>query len=157
MPYFALRRHVSPLGESRWKSRNGSPLRLWTDLTFLNLQTPKDERSQYGMLEAQISFVICGSANMRWAGYAFVDTAFDDEDLEDDCFVYDGFHEDPISLLDADLPIWDARQYFLRIVKISMFAVLKEWEYLVRNVERAIMQYVCLDAFDLIPQKTCSH
>lgn len=145
MTYFALERQ--PLGEHRWKAGNGSRSQQWTDLTFLNLQAPKDqEQVQYGMYERQISFVVCGSDNKRWAGYAFVDTAFDDKDPEDDSVSDDGIYPDPISLygeVDTNLPIRHARQYFLLIVKLRMAQVRNHWRYLVRYVERRINQYVC--------------
>lgn len=102
------------------------------------------------MHEAQISFVVCGSDNRRWVGYAFVDTDSDGDDLADHNFPHEGFHADPIASdgkLDANLPIWDPREYFLMIFEIRMAQVLKEWEYLVLTVERSIKRYVCCRFF----------
>jgi hypothetical protein len=123
-----------------------TPPRQWTDLTFLNIQPPRSQdQKQYGIHEAQISFVICGSDNRRWVGYGFVDTEFDRENLADHDLSYVGKHEDPIAFgeLDANLPIWDPREYFLMVLQIRMAQVLKEWECLIRTVERSINQYVC--------------
>jgi hypothetical protein len=115
-------------------------------LSFLKLQVPKskDPIKKFGIHEAQISFVICGADNTRWVVYAFVDTDSDDEELEDEILSYREFHADPLSdgELDANCPIWDPREYFLRIVEIRMVQVLKEWKYLARTVERSIRKYV---------------
>ncbi|PSS22711.1 hypothetical protein M430DRAFT_16661 [Amorphotheca resinae ATCC 22711] len=140
--YFALRAS-SPKDPSRIIG-NINPPRQWTDLSFLKIQPPKSQdQREYGMHEAQISVVICGSDNWRWAGYAFIDTSFEGEDLGDGIFSYEDVHEDPIasnSELHANLPIWDPREYFLTILEIRMTQVRKELEYLVRTVERSVKQ-----------------
>jgi hypothetical protein len=146
LPYFALRISQPPKDVPR-KVVNGNPPRQWTDLSFLKIQTSRSEdQKKCGIYEAQISFVICGSDNWRWVAYAFVDTDFNGEDLGDEVFSYEGVHEDPIASdakLDANLPIGDPREYFLMIFEIRMAQVLKEWELLVRTVERSIKRYVC--------------
>lgn len=107
------------------------------------------------MYEAQISLVICGPDEKHWDAYAFVDRYFDGENLlKEDDFSYDEFQEDPIAsdlendtnlpVIDANLPKWSAREYFLDIVEFRMAQVAKEWEYLVRMVERGIKDYVRL-------------
>ena len=144
IPYFALR--TSPPARSQRTARKTTPPRQWIDLEFLQIE-PQDSQNprHYGIHEAQISFALCGPDDGRWVGYAFVDTEFDGEDLTEDNFSYEGIHEDPIALdkMDANLPIWDPREYFLMIVEIRMAQVMKEWEYLVRTVERSITRYVC--------------
>ena len=98
------------------------------------------------MNEAQISFIICGWANGRWVAYAFVDTDFDGKELAEETFLYEGMHEDPIASdgeLDANHPIWDPREYFLMIFEVRIAQILKEWECLVRTVERSIKNHVC--------------
>ena len=153
MPFFALRPY-SPT-EERQEREKGNPPRQWTDLEFLNRHLPKSEvQKPYGMLEVQVSFVICGSDHRRWIGYAFVDTEAEGEDLADGEFPYEGAHEDPIAMggaavemvgevINANNPIWDPREYFLIIVEIRMIQVLKEWQYVVRKVQRSITQCVC--------------
>jgi len=115
---------------------------------FLKIQTSKSQdEGNYGIYKAQISFVICGSDHRRWVAYAFVDTDFDSKELGDEeDFPYEGVQEDPIasdSKVDANRPIWSPREYFLMIVKIRVDQVRKEWEFLVRTVERSINGYVC--------------
>jgi hypothetical protein len=116
-------------------------------LSFLKIQTPNSQdRRKYGIYEAQISFVICGPDETRWVAYAFVDTDFGGEDMGDEPSSCDGIGWDPIATegkLDANLPIWDPREYFLIIFEIRIAQVRKEWEYLVRTVERSIKRHVC--------------
>ncbi|OCK76085.1 hypothetical protein K432DRAFT_307150 [Lepidopterella palustris CBS 459.81] len=148
IPYFALREYPSPTKDRRQEVAAGKrPPRQWTDLSFLNIQTPKfQDKRKYGTCKARFSLIICGSDHRRWVGYAFVDRDFDSEELEEDDFSYEGIQEDPIASngeLDANLPIWDPREYFLMIFDIQMAKVLKEWENLVRAVERCINEHVC--------------
>jgi len=94
------------------------------------------------MYEAQISFLLVGSDNLRWVGYAFDDTYFNDEDTN-------SVHkdEDPITSDAkpiAHLPIMDARLYFLKIFHSRSAKVLREWERLVWTVKREIDKHVCL-------------
>jgi len=143
LPYFALRASTQPkypkLGTQT------SPPRQWKDLSFLELQ-PFGSQNQrnYGIHQAQISVSICGSDDQRWVAYSFVDTHFDDNNLDDEIFSYEGIQDDPIACgkIDANLPIGDPREYFLMIFEIQSNQVRKEWEYLVRMVERGIMQSV---------------
>jgi hypothetical protein len=129
--------------------------RKWTDLTFLNIQSLKHQQ-QCGVLESHFSFVLCGSDNTRWTGYAFADTEFDEEELDEDGFPSGGFHLDPIALngLDANMPIRDARQYFLFVVKMRMGQVLKEWENLARVVDLSVERYVRQHRFYALLVKT---
>ena len=110
---------------------------------------PTGEQAGYthGIHEAQISLAICGSDDSRWVAYAFVDTEFagvSRDEYEDNFEI----NEDPIASdsrgreVEADSPIWDPREYFLRIVDIRMKQVLGEWTYLIRVVERSVKGYV---------------
>jgi hypothetical protein len=118
---------------------NIHPPRQWTDLSFLDVQPLNSQAHRnYRMYEAQISLHICGTDDRRWIAYAFVDTFFLENDLEDD------FRNDPIALyqLDARSPMWDPREYFLRIFDIRIAQVSNEWENVVRMVERAVKRSV---------------
>jgi hypothetical protein len=97
------------------------------------------------MYEAQFSLVICGSNEERWTAYAFDDTEFDGEELYDKIFPCEGVHADPVALdddIDAERPIWNPREYFLKVVEARMAQATVEWEVLVRSVERSIREYV---------------
>ncbi|PVH73236.1 hypothetical protein DL98DRAFT_56678 [Cadophora sp. DSE1049] len=124
----------------------------WIDLSFLQAQTPKSPggRTQ-GMFQAQFSLAICGSAESRWAAYAFDDTEseFVEDDFYDKIFPCgrDGYHPDPIASClpdddtDADLPIWNSREYFLIVVARRVARAAHSWEALVRLVERRIKEH----------------
>jgi hypothetical protein len=74
----------------------------------------------------------------------------DDNDDEQDP---DETNEDPIAsdsdgyTINADHPICDPREYFLRNVDFRMKQVYREWQNLVRKLERRIDQYVCWRLF----------
>lgn len=103
------------------------------------------------MYEAQTSLVVCGSHEQQWTAYAFVDRYFNTEDPLDQEFSYEGIQDDPITwnseldtvYLDANKPTWNPRVYFLVVLEAQITQVLKEWAYVVRQVERNIKQYVC--------------
>lgn len=143
IPYFALR---SSSPKDYPQTVANSPLRERIDISFLQMKYPNslcDEKNT--IYEAQFSFVICGEDDTRWVAYAFADTALDDDNLADNGFSDEAFRPDPIlpSHLDANLPIWDPRHYFLRILEFRITQLLSEWEYLVRTIERRIRRYVC--------------
>jgi hypothetical protein len=128
----------------------------WTDLSFLEVQTPKAlDGRKVGMFEAHFSLVICGSHESRWVGYALDNTEFDGEELHDKIFPCEGVHPDPIasclndSGLDADLPIWNPREYFLFAVSNRITRAAIEWDALLRAIERRINQYVCWFIFPI--------
>jgi hypothetical protein len=103
------------------------------------------------MFEARFSVVICGSQEGRWTAYAFDDTEFDGEDLYEkmmgNC---QPFHADPIASciwgddVNADIPIWNPREYFLIVVANRIARAANDWESLVGPVERSIREYVSL-------------
>jgi hypothetical protein len=135
IPYFALR--ASPLPKPSPRTAvHSNPPRQWMDLSFLEIQDQK----KFIMHEAQITFLICGSDDQRWAAYAFDDTHFDEDYFGDGTFSYEGIQDDPIARgkIDANLPIGDPREYFLMIFDIRLTQVREEWKYLVRRVELSI-------------------
>jgi len=132
LPYFALRTSRPPEVSSQ-RGVKTKPPRKWTDLSFLEMRTPKSQyKRMHGIYEAQISFVICGSDDWQWVAYAFIDVNFDGDDLEDEVFSYEEFQQDPIALgeHDANLPIMNPRMYFLVILKVRTAQVLREWRHL---------------------------
>lgn len=146
LKYFIL--GSSPSNEAGQQGAARNPLK-WTDLSFLEIQNPTTASVEnHGMFEAHFSFVICGSHESRWAAYAFDDTEFvAGEDLYEKIFC-DGFQWDPIASclpvddLDADLPIWNSREYFLNIVARRMARAAKSWDALLRTIDCRIDQYV---------------
>jgi hypothetical protein len=126
------------------------------DLSFLKIHNTKaNDNVKYGLYNARSSLAIHGSDDRRWVAFAFVDRDFDCEDLEEENCCYRGAQDDPIALdgeqdpnypvVDANMPIWDPREYFLRIFEIRMAKVLREWENVVRVVGVAIERNVCCE------------
>jgi len=119
------------------------------NLSFLQTKasTSKDNKV-YNIHRAQFSLVISGYNERRWVAYAFENNTFDNVDLEleDEIYrCYEGFQADPIAsdgLVDANNPIWSPREYFALIFEYRLAGVLRQWENLVRCVERNIQGYV---------------
>jgi hypothetical protein len=143
LPFFALRKALS-LNDSHPKA-HGKRLRESKDLSFLKGQnTEQEEHEQYCIYQAQVSLVVNGFDEWQWTAYAFVDTEHDDDDDSPDKSISEGLTEDPIGCgLDANLPIWRPRQYFLRAFENRVKQIRQEWNQLVRKLVLDINQYVC--------------
>jgi hypothetical protein len=98
--------------------------------------------------EFQISVVICGWDHQNWVAWGLFNTPIDPTDdfdpddeqfLKEDYFAADG--EDGL-IIDADAPMWDPRAYWLHIVEFRVRLVLKEWKWLVRNIEAGVTKWV---------------
>jgi hypothetical protein len=158
LPFFALRDH--PLPKDSPRKVQGKPLRRWRDLSFLRTQTSGSESEErYGIYEAEISCVVAGSDNWRWIAFAFVDTYFDGGESDDSVMWYgceEAIHLDPILAgnLDANMPIWKPREYFMKVFEIRILQVIKEWDFLVLTVKRSIEVYVCCPALSFVTLRT---
>jgi hypothetical protein len=122
------------------------------DASFLNLHCTQHQNRvcscRHIIRESQISVVICGWDNQNWVGWGLFNTfsdptdEFDPEDeriVSEDYYATDGEHG---PVIDANDPIWDPRRYWLRIVDIRVQLVLKEWSWLVRNIEAGVNAWV---------------
>jgi hypothetical protein len=124
---------------------NTKPRREWTDLSFLKLDTSEsqnlDPNGVWGIFETQVSCVVTGSDFRRWIGYGFADTDIDGH-LTDLSKVDSSY--DPIAAgkLKAHIPIWRPQEYWLKIFKIRIEKVGREWEYLIYKMELGVNQYV---------------
>jgi hypothetical protein len=145
LPFFALRK-TSPSDCSPTRA-HGKRLRESKDLSFLKGQNTKPgEQENYCIYQAQISCVVCGLDDWQWVAYAFVDTEHDndDDDLVDKATSLEELNEDPIACgLDASLPIWKPRQYYLKVFEIRVKQTRQEWDQLVRKLVLDISEYVC--------------
>jgi hypothetical protein len=82
-----------------------------------------------------IAINICGVANCRWTGYAFVDG---DAEMDNEDFDYTTVVQDQFSAtgdVDANLPIWDPREYFLLTILIRVEKVIRTWSWLIQKIE----------------------
>ena len=145
LPYFAFRKRSTDKEHSK-------DLR-WTGLSFLNKRfNDLKGEEEYGIYEARYSLAIWGSDDWQWVAYGFDDTRFDGDPFEDKDFHYeierDPVHEDPIASTekdpaDANMPLWAPREYYLMALKARSAQILKEWQKVVREMERGIEDYVC--------------
>jgi hypothetical protein len=151
LPFFALRKARSPDNSPRVR---GKGLRNSKDLLFLKEETTNSgEQENYRLYQAQISCVVHGFDEWQWVAYAFEDTQHepsehgDDNDDGDDLVDYatssQGFKEDPIARgLNASLPIWRPRQYFLKALELRLTIVSREWHQLVYKLVADTSEYV---------------
>ena len=143
LPFFLLRKSAPP--EESMGKVNTKPKRRWTDLSFLKIDTSdsqdKEPKEVWGIHEAQASCVVTGSDDWRWVGYGFVDTEIDGflADLSEDDLSFDQI---AAGELEANIPIWRPRDYWLKVFEIRIEQVRKEWEYLIHKVELSVNQYV---------------
>ncbi|KAH7355822.1 hypothetical protein BKA66DRAFT_539677 [Pyrenochaeta sp. MPI-SDFR-AT-0127] len=140
LPYFAWRRTQSPPKET-----TVNPHREWIDLSFLAhvLLDPGDE-TFLGIHPAQVSVVLCGTSETRYMVHCFEDTRFDeDRDMGQDEFSDTGFQADQIAKgkTDANIPIWNPREYFLHVLLIRINQIRDEWTRVVRNIESAFQTF----------------
>ncbi|KAI8935688.1 hypothetical protein NX059_007209 [Plenodomus lindquistii] len=111
------------------------------DVSFLDLRTPSGEVSPHWIYQAQDSLVIYGWSNMQWTGYAFSNTghgaSLEYEEVDDEMKPHDLSTEYGFNF---DLPkdVWDAREYWIRILAFRCEFVSQEWQYLIRTVEDGV-------------------
>jgi hypothetical protein len=143
LPFFLLRKSTPP--EESVGKVNTKPRRRWTDLSFLKIDTSdsqdQEPKEVWGIHEAQTSCVVTGWDDWRWVGYGFIDTEIDGflTDLSKDDL---GFDQIAAGKLEANIPIWGPRDYWLKVFEIRIEQVRKEWEYLIHKVELSVNQYV---------------
>lgn len=105
------------------------------------------------MYEAQISFVLAGTDNTRWVAYCFTKNLIDetsDDETSDDEDSDDGDSDDDVPDGECEKRefesmtqgIWDPRSYFLKILRLRMNLVLREWTFLIRKVDIDFAEYV---------------
>lgn len=104
------------------------------------------------LYEAMTSVVVTGNDHWTWTAYGFVDTYWDSRES------VDGYHEmkgrrrgraDPLAngQINADEPLWDPREYFLKVVEIRTGLALMEWIQIIKRMEREVKQYVYYGGF----------
>lgn len=119
----------------------------YANITFLASAARSGNYPGYEICQAHISVVICGRSNTQWTGYAFANTGLEDMEYQEQDEgepVHDLFAADRPDdfFLEADLPFWDAREYWLQIVAIRCQLVLKDWRFLVHILEEDVASWV---------------
>ena len=128
--------------------------KAWLDVGFLGVKCDEDQPNEpcsWTLHEANVSVVVCGWDHWRWVGWAFSNivsdpTSRDEEapEVAEDHFATDGSGPEDVRFVDSNDPIWEPREYWLRIVNIRMSMIHKEWKWLVCNVEQCIEAWVSL-------------
>ncbi|KIV77010.1 hypothetical protein PV11_08850 [Exophiala sideris] len=144
LPYLAWRASEEPVNDAR-HNRHKQPLRAHWDVSLLDPGTVPRHSFIY---EAQITFVITGKTDERtWIGYCFDDARHDGESAENayqqSKDVQAGVDTDPISfgVLDANMPIPRAFEYFIRILVLRLKLIRDEWKTIVRKMTTSIRKY----------------
>lgn len=120
------------------------PRRKYRDVSFLATKKPTSSTDvPLGLHQSHISITICGVANCRWTAYSFSNADYDDgKELPDDDFESEGAIPDHIAAdndMDANIPTFSPREYFLRVVSIRLKKVVDEWAKIVREFENGIL------------------
>lgn len=142
LPYFALKEGRPSPDESGQKRHTD-----WIDLSFLESGTPNARI--YGAYQTQFSLVMYGFSDWQWVVYAFEHNLFDkrfEKDPEEEIEEEDGSssNEDPVIWdgADANLPLEDPRQYFLRVFEARIRRISRCWDHLFHHIEESIRKYV---------------
>jgi hypothetical protein len=148
MPYYVLKRHKELCLDSRVKA-DGEPLRRSWRLPSPPPKAQTVASTDLGCCayEAHISITVTGIDPFVWTAYGIVDTYFSTEDRVETYHLQNGIgrgRPDPIGagMIDADLPIWTPRVYFLKTVVIRMRGIVREWRGIINQMETDIQQYV---------------
>lgn len=163
LPFFALRSSRTPRMDHR--SYVGSaPLRDVKDVSFLDWHDEGAPALRH-LYEAHVTCVIAGFHDWCWTATCFVDTYYDDY-VDRECV--DDYHEhaenpqgmasDAPTLgdLEADLPIWNPREYFLLVVCSRLKRVKYEWQSTIKQVRESFRRYEQSNHYSL-PQQIVHH
>jgi hypothetical protein len=99
---------------------------------------------QEQIFEAQLSVLVTGIENHFWTAYSLTDVYFKSPDCSETAEYYHQANEAPHSSGKdgANQIIWDAREFFLRILSCRMEQVREEWNNVVSQLLQNIEPYV---------------
>ena len=146
LPYLAWRQTSKPSVDTRLGA-DGQPLRSTTDMGFLRALSGQSRTYTH---EAQMSCMIVGVDNRHWTAYGFFDTYHDGGESKHDVLSYQstqgGVMMDPLTCgrFMTENPVWDAREYFLRVMESCVHEVKEEWQNVGRQVLKALKLNVSL-------------
>lgn len=103
-----------------------------------------DTESEDYIFEAQTSVLVTGLDNWFWTAYCFSDTYHKSANYHESVQHYSKENRDLISCgeLSLDHPVWDPRDYFLRILSYRMQQVKEEWSNSVSQLLQQTGPYV---------------
>lgn len=151
LPFLAWRQTSKPFLDTRLRGDNQA-LRSTTDASFL---AKPNRQSRTYIHEAQMSCMIVGVDNRHWTAYSFFDTYHDGDESRHDVLSYQstqgGVMMDPLTCgrFMSENPVWDAREYFLRVMESCVHEVKEEWQNAGRQVLKALKPHVSLTSTPL--------
>ncbi|KIW63533.1 hypothetical protein PV04_08527 [Phialophora macrospora] len=146
LPY-SVWRTSKPEQKDHRTDQYGKPLRRSQDVSYIH---PQGNGPSEFLYEAHITCVISGLDDWRWVAHCFTDTYFDPIDEARDNIYQNyeagrengGFHMDHLTgLPDADIPVQNPREYFLKLLSIYLFRVRGEWERVLMKLKRSLREY----------------
>jgi hypothetical protein len=162
MPFYELKRYATPIKDKRFRA-NGQPLRRSWYQTFLSMDPDYTKRGwrpqsrhdpRICIHEGQISVLVNGFDERSWYGLAFVDTYYHGDDNPEgaadiarrvEASMKGTYRSllDPIALseLNADIPFWNPREYFLRVLELRVKQVLSKWQDVVECILQTTEPY----------------
>ena len=156
-----MKLHLSYFELRKSQANCDSRKRQWIDLSSLETFPGTQRVSKLHLFKARFSFLICGESYKKWVGYAFDDRDANEErwdcetfscaDINEDWiaseYERDGLSDDEsdygISVVNANCPIWDPREYFLLVVEKRLAEVLEHWQEVMREIEITFAEFVC--------------
>jgi len=143
-PYFGL--YTKSLDNVGKPGSKRADRQILVDLSFLD---PSNEPGAYGIYQARSYFTLSGSDNTHWVAYDLEDTSFDSDRAigDDECNEF--WRSDQISMgkFDANLPFYDAREYFLAISLIKADHARNEIERIVGQIEASFRHHMTCHPF----------
>ncbi len=135
IPFHVWRTTREPKHDVRRKADRKTPMRKSRNLSFLETDDPSGRGEDDWLHQAQVSCLVTGHSSTYWTAFCCVDTYFDGDLSEDSIMRYDEIREsgvlcDPLTRgkFDADMPIWDPREYFLTVLYTSRTPRLRRVE-----------------------------
>lgn len=149
LPFFILRKSLPP-EKTTHNTVKTKPGGGWTDLSFLGLDAcdSKIRSSEldevWCLQEAQITCVVTGTDDWRWTAYGFVDSEANGvlNELSAQDMRFDQIAGQQIQSLDANLPIWTPRDYWIKVFELRIVQVTAEYKNITHKFKAGFDQYV---------------
>ena len=143
-PYFGL--YTESPGDTSKQNTMRTDRKILMDISFLD---SRDEPGTYGIYQARSYFTLAGSDNTRWIAYNLEDICFDpDREIgEDECDEFRRSDQISMGIFDANLPFYDAREYFLAISLIKTKHAQKEIQCIIERIEASSRYHVTCRPF----------
>lgn len=150
MPFLTLRHFQEPNATSSAKADGPDD---WPPVATVVLKCDEHEGlCKYVIREANVSVAVCGWDRHKWTCWAFSNTHSDpttreeeepeEDDMQEDFIATDGNGPEDGTVIDAAQPLWDSRDYWLRVVDLRMRIIHEEWKWLVMNTEAKVKSWV---------------